>query len=81
MTGVMMLVWVGTLVGVVLGVAHAVYVYRVAAQGASAESSPDQARGVYYAVWTVLLWVLLGSYVVILWLAGIAVYLVFKAFR
>jgi hypothetical protein len=81
MTGVMMLVWVGTLVGAILGVAHAVYVYRVVAHGVPTGTSPDQVRGIYFAIWTVLLWILLGSYIVVLWLAGIAMYLLFKAFR
>ena len=76
-----MLVWVGTIVGVVLGVAHAVYVYRVVAHGVPALPQPDQIRGIYYAFWTVLLWTLLGSYVFILWLVGTAMYLMFKAFR
>ena len=80
MTDVTMLVWVGTLVGVILGAAHAVYVYRVVARGATGVSN-SQVRGVYYASWTVLLWLLLGSYVVALWLAGAATYVLFRSFR
>lgn len=69
------------MVGALLGVAHAAYVYRVVANGVPAGTTPNQAGGIYYAVWTLLLWTLFGSYVVILWLAGVALYLVFKAFR
>lgn len=76
-----MLVWVGTIVGVVLGIAHAVYVYRVVANDLPLDASPAQPRGIYYAVWTALLWFVLGTYVVVLWLAGIVMYVVFKAFR
>ena len=81
LTGVTMLVWVGTLVGVILGVAHAAYVYRVTANAGSAGTPPDQARGINFAIWTVLLWILLGSYVVVLWAAGAVLWLVFKAIR
>jgi hypothetical protein len=76
-----MVMWAGSAVGVLIGLAHAAYVYRIVAIGTPADMGPNHARGVCYAIWTVLLWALFGSYIVVLWLVGIVLYLVFKAFR
>lgn len=73
--------WAGSVVGVLLGLAHAAYVYRVVANGMSLDAEPNHARGIYFAIWTFLLWILFGSYVLILWLAGVLFYVIFKAFR
>jgi hypothetical protein len=53
--------WAGSAVGVVLGLVHAVYVYRCNAA---------RARGLYAAVWTFGLWTLFGTYVLAFWLIG-----------
>lgn len=76
-----MFVWIGSAVGALLGLAHAAYVYRVVAHGVPAGAVPNHSGGIYYALWTLLLWLLLGSYVLALWLAGVVFYAVFKAFR
>lgn len=76
-----MVMWAGSAVGAVLGLVHAAYVYQIVTNWASADLEPNPTRGLYYALWTVGLWILFGSYVLILWLAGIVLYLVFKAFR
>ncbi len=73
----MTVVWAGTVIGSVLGLVHAVYVFRLVAD----DSAAGQARAGYYAVWTFGLWLLLGSYVLVLWLVGVVLYAVFKAFR
>jgi hypothetical protein len=73
--------WAGTLVGALLGLCHAVYVFRVIEAEAPAESAPSYTRPAYYALWTFGLWVLFGSYVLVLWLTGLVFYTVFKAFR
>lgn len=73
--------WVGSVVGMFLGLAHAAYVYRVVANGAPADGESNHTRGFYFALWTLGLWILFGSYVLILWLAGITLYIIFKAFR
>ena len=65
------ILWMGTLVGVVLGCAHGVYVYRTMAadEVAAAEggSGGIRLRAAYHAFWTVVLWVLFGTYVLVLW--------------
>lgn len=76
-----MVMWAGSMVGVLLGLAHAVYVYRVVDNGAHAGAWPKHVRGLYFALWTLGLWILFGSYVLILWLAGVVLYIIFKAFR
>ena len=71
----------GMLVGALLGAFHAVYVYRLLATEPPAGATSAPAHAVYYALWTFGLWVIFGSYVLILWLIGAIFYAVFKAFR
>jgi len=73
----MTLVWAGTVINSVLGLVHAVYVFRVVAN----ESTAGESRAGYHAVWTFSFWLLLGSYVLVLWVIGIMLYFSFKAFR
>ncbi len=75
------LLMTGTLVGALLGGFHAVYVYRLLATDTPAGATSGPAHAVYYALWTFGLWVIFGSYVLILWLIGAIFYVVFKAFR
>ena len=72
--------WVGTLAGALLGTVHAVYVYRLVAAEPPAKTLRPL-RPAYYALWTLGLWVLFGSYLLGLWLVGLVFYSVFKAFR
>ena len=76
-----MVLWAGSVVGVLLGLAHAAYVYRVIANETPAGTAPNHTRGLYFALWTFGLWIIFGSYVLVLWLAGVVLYLIFKAFR
>ena len=76
-----MIAWAGSVIGVLLGLTQAVYVYRVITNGTPAGAAPSPARGFYFALWTFGLWILFGSYVLVLWLAGVVLYLIFKAFR
>lgn len=73
--------WAGTVVGAFFGVIHAVYVYRLITTEAPAETPPSRARALYYALWTLGLWVLFGSYILVLWLIGVVLYTLFKALR
>lgn len=72
------ILWMGTLVGVVLGCAHGVYIYRTMATDnvAAAEggSGGIRLRAAYYAFWTFLLWVLFGTYVFVLWAISMIAY-------
>lgn len=72
------LLWAGTVVGAVLGLLHAGYVYRVVS---AAGGTDAQARGGYYALWTFFLWLLFGSYVLVLWLISLVAYAIARPFR
>lgn len=76
--------WIGAAVGALLGLFHAGYVYRLhltdAGRVPGGASAAARARALYYALWTFGLWVLLGSYVLYLWLVGCLLYLASKAF-
>lgn len=76
-----MVIWVGSVVGALFGLAHAAYVYRITANEYAEDTGPNSARGFYYALWTIGLWILFGSYVLVLWLVSITLYGVFKVFR
>ncbi len=73
----MTLLWWGVLISFLLGVAHAVYVFRAVA----AAPQPRAVAGLYYASWTLLLWLILGGYVVVMWLVGGVLYLILAARR
>lgn len=77
--------WMGTLVGAVLGSAHAVYLYRtVTAEGPSAAEGGSvrlHLRAAYYAIWTVVLWALFGAYVLVLWAISVIAYAVWNLLK
>ena len=79
------ILWMGTLVGVVLGCAHGVYVYRAMATDnmTAAEGGPSgiRLRAVYYAFWTALLWVLFGTYVFVFWAISVVAYAIARPLR
>jgi hypothetical protein len=77
----MTVITAGTAVGALLGLAHAAYVFRTVSNGVSSDVSTNNPRAIYYAVWTFGLWVLFGPYVLGLWIVGVLLYLIFKAFR
>jgi hypothetical protein len=57
---------IGALLGAIVGLAHAVRVFRTQA----ARPSAGTGTAFYYAVWTVALWTIFGPYVPALWLVG-----------
>jgi hypothetical protein len=69
------------LIGALLGLFHATYVYRLVMAEAATDAAPGHARAANHAVWTFGLWLVLGSYVLALWLVSVVLYAVFKAFR
>lgn len=75
----------GVVVGACLGLLHAGYVYWQVIGTAPMESAnrplATHLRGVYYAVWTVGLWIVFGSYVFYLWVLGVMVYALTKAIQ
>ena len=72
---------VGTGVGLLFGLFHAVYMTRLAATGAGTFKSVDWTSALNFTLWTLGLWLLMGSYLLGFWLISICFYLVFKAYR
>ncbi len=67
---------------VLIGIIHAVYVYRQEAVSPRTNYHDDligsNLRASYYALWTLALWVVLGTYIVGLWLLAIVPYVIVK---
>ena len=62
-----------TIIAVFIGIVHAVYVYR---QEVEILRFRKTGRAFYYALWTLFLWVILGSHVVVYWLIALVPYFV-----
>lgn len=77
--------WIGTVLAVIIGLTHAVYVYRQeigeyrAVLGRHALTV--RLRASYYALWTLVLWLLLGVTVIFYWAIAVVPYLVAKIIR
>ena len=72
---------IGTAVGLMIGLMHTAYLTRVVASGGETGTKASWISVLNFAGWTLLLWLLMGAYVVGFWLVGFAFYLIFKAFR
>jgi len=70
--------WAGMAVSAILGALHAGYVYRLVVDNNESEA---QIRGLYYAVWTFGLWLLLGTYVLVFWVVSVALYALARPLR
>ena len=77
----MSFVGTGTLLGALFGLAHAAYVYNVVASGAGTAPSQRLEKAIYAAAWTLLLWLLLGTYLLTFWLLGCLLMLLARALR
>ena len=66
--------WAGAAVGAVLGLLHAIYVYRLVAVD-------GPVRAGYYALWTFGLWLLFGTYVLVLWVISAVAYAIARPFK
>ena len=64
-----LLLWVGTILGAAVGLAHAIYLWRVAMQEAN-----NRSTAIYRGVWAIGLWTLFGIYVLVLWIVGVIAY-------
>lgn len=64
-----LLLWVGTLFGAAIGLAHAVYLWRVSLQEADSRGT-----AFYRGVWAIGLWTIFGTYVSVLWILGVIAY-------
>lgn len=63
---------IGSALGAITGLVHGIYIYRLRAHFLSA-NDPAKSRkaGIYYGLWTFVLWTTFGSYVLGFWLLGI----------
>jgi len=61
------LLWLGSVLGMIAGVFHAVNIFRCQAE----LPGPDARQiAIYRAVWAFALWSLFGAYLLILWIVG-----------
>jgi hypothetical protein len=72
------MLWGGAVIGAIFGLLHAGYVYRVVSVPGGAAA---HARAGYYAVWTLALWLLFGTYVLVLWIVSVVAYTIARPFR
>lgn len=63
------LVWIGSILGAAVGLAHAIYLWGVSATGPEGRSA-----AIYRGIWAIGLWTLFGTYVLVLWVVGLIVY-------
>ena len=67
--------WLGSALGALLGLIHGVHIYRpIAARTPMGRGPAGKVQGLYYALWTLLLWTLFGSYVLVFWILGVLIY-------
>ena len=75
----------GTLFGAIVGLAHAWYVYaNYLSDHAGGLPQPRLAvrfSALYFALWTLLLWMLFGTYVLALWIVSTILFALCKIFQ
>ena len=69
------------MLGAIFGLAHAIYVFRVVARESSGNNPSQRLPALYAAAWTLLLWIVFGTYLMLLWLLGCLLYPVFSGRR
>ncbi len=82
------IVWIGSLLGLAIGSLHAVHLYRgrvadgrvSAGGGATAHLATAHLEGAYYGLWALALWVIFGTYVLVLWVIGVVAYSIVRLF-
>jgi len=63
--------WIGSVLGAVVGVLHGIYLYRQQSASAPAnDPTRNRAVGLYYGLWAFVLWTLFGAYVLAFWILG-----------
>lgn len=62
----MAFLWIGTSLGVVLGVFHGLLIFRQRI----ADVGGGFGNALYFAIWTLALWVVFGAYVLFFYLLG-----------
>ena len=79
------LLMIGSAVGVIIGLVHGCYVYvqRTKEDPKKLADHPVRVRAnaVYFALWTLVLWMVFGSYVFNLWLISVVIYSAYKGIK
>lgn len=68
------ILYAGSVVGALIGLVHAIYIYRRRIAGSNASWRTATYRG----LWTFFLWTLFGSYLLVLWVVAVIVFSVNK---
>jgi hypothetical protein len=55
--------------------------YGLVASGANTATSGSKLVALNFSLWTCILWLLMGAYLLGFWLISVVFYIVFKAFR
>ena len=71
----------GSIAGLLLGLMHAVYIARRIAPAELAAGRSPWPATLHYSAWTLVLWFLLGAYLLGFWLLACAFWVIFKALR
>lgn len=74
-------VMIGTVIGLLFGLMHTVYLTKIVASDGGTAARTNWVSALNFTCWTLLLWLLMGAYILGFWLIGLAFYLIFKAFR
>ena len=68
-------------IGAAIGLVHAAYVFRAVRLANGETGAGKRPPPIVYSIWTILLWTLLGGYVLAMWVIGAAGYLLFRRSR
>jgi hypothetical protein len=63
-----LLFWGGTLLGAVCGLVHALHIVQVQSRLPGRNAKP---MALYRAAWALVLWTVVGGYLLIMWIAGL----------
>lgn len=61
------LLWAGAVLGLAIGIAHAIHIYHTQSVLAGTNS---KSMAFYRAAWALGLWTLFGGYLLVMWIAG-----------
>lgn len=71
---------IALLISTGIGIVHGLYVLRAqVADSPGRRPVSSLIRGFYYGLWTLALWLLLGTYALLFWLVSIVVYMTDRA--
>ena len=72
---------IGILLGLVFSFFHSVYLYGLVSGNVDTTTPNSKLAGLNFTLWTCVLWLLMGAYLLGFWLISAIFYIIFKAFR